>query len=94
MKPIGGLQYNMDAFTTLKPLPPSSVDTEKVYRNNPNIWEAQSIGNEMFQAVIEEKKSVREALAEWETRGNAILEQQTPDEGTQDGAAVEIKPAL
>ncbi|MGO4541075.1 ABC transporter substrate-binding protein [Paenibacillus sp. 2TAB19] len=79
LTPIGGLQYNMDAFTTLKPLPPVSSDQEKIYREKPGIWEAQSPGYELFQQVLTEEKTVKEALAEWETRGNATLEKLKTD---------------
>lgn len=74
LQPVGGLTYNIDAFTTLKPLPPSSINDEKIYREKPGVWEAQNVGYELFQAVLEDKKETKDALAEWETRGNAILE--------------------
>lgn len=86
LEPIGGLNYNVDAFTLLTPLPPSSVDMDKIYREKPGVWEAQWIGQEMFQAVIDGTKDSREALAEWETRGNAILEGQS--EMNDDGVMI------
>lgn len=95
LKPIGGLQYNMDAFTTLKPLPPTSTDAEKIYREKPGIWEAQNPGYELFQEVIKGTKTSREALAEWETRGNAVLERlkTNPNGGMEGGgAAIDVKP--
>ncbi|WP_081417484.1 ABC transporter substrate-binding protein [Paenibacillus sp. Soil522] len=94
LKPIGGLQYNMDAFTTLKPLPPTSTDAEKIYREKPGIWEAQNPGYELFQEVIKGTKTSREALAEWETRGNAVLERlkTNPNGGMEGGGgAIDIK---
>ncbi|MBH5316866.1 extracellular solute-binding protein [Paenibacillus sp. GSMTC-2017] len=78
LKPQAGLNYNIDAFTLLKPLPPT-VDEEKIFRENPNAGEAQYVGNEMFQEFLAGKKEAREALAEWETRGNAILEKPIPE---------------
>lgn len=74
LKPVGGMTYNVDAFTLLKPLPPISDNEEKIYREKPGIWDAHAIGNQLFQEVIEGKKETKAALAEWETRGNAILE--------------------
>ncbi|GKU78401.1 ABC transporter substrate-binding protein [Paenibacillus sp. L3-i20] len=74
LKPVSGLTYNIDAFTKLKPLPETSNKTDKIFRDNPNAYEAQNVGYEMFQAVIAGTKETREALAEWETKGNAILE--------------------
>ncbi|OMF22743.1 ABC transporter substrate-binding protein [Paenibacillus sp. FSL H8-0548] len=95
LTPIGGMQYNIDAFTTLKPLMPTNTDDEKIYRENPGIWEAQQPGYELFQEVINGTKSAREALTEWETRGNAVLEKiknNLPvDEGVGDGS-VDIMP--
>lgn len=93
LKPIGGLQYNMDAFTTLKPLPPSSADSEKVYREKPGIYEAQSAAYQLFQEVLEGKKEAREALAEWETQGNAVLEKlKTNPNGEMGGGVGEPRP--
>ncbi|WP_028611189.1 ABC transporter substrate-binding protein [Paenibacillus harenae] len=94
LTPIGGLQYNIDAFTTLKPLPPTSTDADKVYREKPGIWEAQSPGYELFQEVINETKTAREALAEWETRGNAVLERikANPNGDGGGGGAIDIMP--
>lgn len=73
LKPVGGMTYNIDAFTLLKPLPPSSVNEEAIYREKPGIWEARQIGYEMFQKVLDGTMETKAALAEWETRGNAIL---------------------
>ncbi|MDQ8739340.1 extracellular solute-binding protein [Paenibacillus sp. LHD-38] len=95
LTPIGGLQYNMDAFTSLKPLPPTSTDSEKIFREKPGIWEAQQPGNELFQEVIKKTKTAKEALAEWETRGNAVLERlKTNPNGGVDGGggAIDIMP--
>jgi multiple sugar transport system substrate-binding protein len=74
LKPPAGLNFNIDAFTQLKPVPPSNFDYDKLYQENPNIWQAESIGRTKFQEVLENKKTVKEALAEWETEGNAILQ--------------------
>jgi multiple sugar transport system substrate-binding protein len=96
LTPIGGMQYNLEAFTSLKPLPPSSTDSEKIYRENPGIWEAQQPGYELFQEVVKGTKTAREALAEWETKGNAVLERikNNPTGGgvTDGGGGIEIMP--
>lgn len=81
LQPVGGLQYNIDAFTMLKPLPPTTNNDDKIYQQKPNIWEAQNIGYELFQAVMDGSKDVPTALAEWETRGNAILQGQSENGG-------------
>jgi multiple sugar transport system substrate-binding protein len=85
LKPPAGLSFNLDAFTTLKPVPPANIDNEKIYRDNPNIWQVENIGRMKFQEVIEDKKTVKEALAEWETEGNAVLQNKTnPGDGVED----------
>jgi len=88
LQPIGGLQYNMDAFTTLKPIPPSNIDEDKIYRNKPGIWEAQNFGYELFQEVLNGTKETREALAEWETKGNAVLEGIPVNDGGDGGVSM------
>ncbi|REK76281.1 ABC transporter substrate-binding protein [Paenibacillus paeoniae] len=89
LKPVGGLTYNIDAFTLLKPLPPVTNMDDNIYRNKPNIWQVQGIGQEMFQEVMNGTKDVKQALAEWETRGNALLQQPAGGEG--DGT-IEVMP--
>lgn len=74
LKPAEGLTFNMDAFTTLKPLPPQSTDQEKLFREKPGIYEAQQPAYELFQEVLKDTKTAKEALAEWETKGNVALE--------------------
>lgn len=104
LKPKNGLNYNINAFTTLKPIPPQSTDTEKLMREKPGIWEAQSPGYELFQKVIKDEISAKEALQEWETKGNAVLEKlkTNPNGGVGDGGgpkpldtavSVEAEPA-
>jgi multiple sugar transport system substrate-binding protein len=74
LKPPAGLDFNIAAFTTLKPVPPSNSEMDKLYRENPNLWQAENIGRTKFQEVLEDKKTVKEALAEWETEGDAVLQ--------------------
>jgi len=102
LKPKNGMSYNIDAFTTLKPIPPQSTDTEKLMREKPGIWEAQSPGYELFQKVAKGEMSAKEALQEWETKGNAVLEKiKNNPTGNIDGGgkpmplddvAVDVKP--
>lgn len=92
LKPIGGLQYNMDAFTSLKPLPPTSTDADKLFREKPGIWEAQQPGYELFQEVLSGKKTSKEALTEWETKGNAVLERLKTNPNGSNGEGVGGKP--
>ncbi|RIX59301.1 extracellular solute-binding protein [Paenibacillus nanensis] len=91
LQPVGGMQYNIDAFTMLKPLPPTTNNDDRIYQEKPNVWEAQNIGYELFQGVMDGSKDVKEALAEWETRGNAILQGQS-EAGGDVGIPVEPLP--
>ncbi|MCU6709434.1 extracellular solute-binding protein [Paenibacillus sp. J5C_2022] len=88
LKPIAGMDYNVNAFTTLKPIPPSTVDEERIYQDNPGIWDVQNVGREMFQKVMSGEMDTRQALAEWEVRGNEIL-QRIPG---ADGGVIEPMP--
>lgn len=89
LKPVGDMTYNIDAFTMLKPLPPVTNNDEKLYREKPGIWQAQSFGYELFQEVMNGTKDIKQALAEWETKGNAALQQ--TNEGGGDGP-IDIMP--
>jgi ABC-type sugar transport system, periplasmic component len=74
LQPKGGLDYNIQAFYSLKPLPPQSLEQEKLYREIPGIWEAQQPGEQLFNEVLQGNKTIKEALAEWETKGNEVLQ--------------------
>ncbi|MFX3633419.1 MAG: ABC transporter substrate-binding protein [Candidatus Pristimantibacillus sp.] len=93
LKPKDGVDYNIAAFTTLKPIPPQTTDSEKLMREKPGIWEAQQFGYELFQQVIKGDKTAKEALQEWETKGNVVLEKlkKNPD-GANGGGAIDVKP--
>ncbi|MFS0727642.1 ABC transporter substrate-binding protein [Paenibacillus sp. 1P07SE] len=94
LKPRDGMDYNLAAFYSMEPSQPMSLEMELAYRKYPNIYEVQSLGQPLFQEVVEGKKSVQEALAEWETQGDALLQQMkaNPDasiggtEGSADGS--------
>ncbi len=71
-EPKGGLDYNMEAFFALKPQPQFLTD---MYRIVPNYWEIMQIGQRKFYEVLENEKTVEEALAEWQTEGDMLLQQ-------------------
>ncbi|MCI3920690.1 extracellular solute-binding protein [Paenibacillus sp. TRM 82003] len=79
--PKEGLAYNMEAFYKLKPAP--IQDESEVYRKYPNIYMVQSIGQQKFQEVVDGKKEVRQALKEWQTEGDAMLQQMRDDPNFQ-----------
>ncbi|HZG78749.1 MAG TPA: extracellular solute-binding protein [Paenibacillus sp.] len=77
LQPKEGLNYNIGAFYQLKPAP--IQDEMEIYRKYPNIYMVQSIGQQKFQEVLEGKKEVRQALKEWQTEGDAMLQQMRDD---------------
>lgn len=93
LKPIGGLQYNLDAFTTLKPLPPTNSNADRIFNEKPGIWNAQQPGYELFAEVLKGTKTAKEALAEWETKGNAVLEEIKNNPQGQGGGGI-ISPMM
>jgi multiple sugar transport system substrate-binding protein len=50
------------------------ADANKLYRDKPNIWTIEQIGQNILQEVITAKKTVKEALTEWQTKGNLVLQ--------------------
>jgi multiple sugar transport system substrate-binding protein len=87
--------FNIAAFYTLKPIPPSSTDMDKIYREKPGIWEATNAGNDAFNDVVKGTKTAKEALAEWETKGNAVLEKlKTNPNGGEGGGVIDDMPMI
>ncbi|RAP76617.1 ABC transporter substrate-binding protein [Paenibacillus montanisoli] len=74
LKPKDGMNYNIAAFYKLKPVPPQDITLEKLYREKPNLYQVQQIAQPLFQEVLQKKKSVDEALKEWQTKGDAMLQ--------------------
>ncbi len=76
IKPRDGMSYNVEAFTKLKPAPQlnSSLKDQELYREKPNLNMVSELGSRAYSEVIQEKKSVKEALAQWETKGNDLLQ--------------------
>ncbi|MCM3746246.1 extracellular solute-binding protein [Paenibacillus pasadenensis] len=86
IKPIDGMQYNMKAFTTLKPIPAQTDAFERIAREKPGIYEMQGIGSQIFQEVLSGKKTVDEGIKEWAVKGNALLQKlKTNPKGSMGG---------
>ncbi|WP_433745386.1 ABC transporter substrate-binding protein [Paenibacillus amylolyticus] len=79
IKPKDGLDYNIEAFYTLKPVLPPSKNLEELYQRMPNIWQVNDKGMEYFNQVLENKKTPKEALGEWAAKGNEMLEKLKKD---------------
>lgn len=87
IEPKRGEDYNVEAFTQLIP-PASGVDPlTELYRRNPEFYQVEHIGRMKLNEVMEGHKTVEEALAEWETEGNAMLQQIKENADASGGAA-------
>jgi multiple sugar transport system substrate-binding protein len=70
-----GMSYNIDAFTQVKPLiSENSYEEQKLNQERPNLYLIQQLAQTEFNKVIQNQKSVKEALAEFETQGNDLLQ--------------------
>lgn len=72
LKPKDGTEFHMEAFYNIKQAP--VTDDSKLYQDKPNIYTVNEMGNEALKQVIEGKKTVKEALKEWQTKGDMILQ--------------------
>lgn len=73
IKPKDGLDYNIQAFYKLKPVPPTSTNLDKMYQKSPGLWQINEKGMQYFDQVLDNKKTPKEALAEWAAKGNEML---------------------
>lgn len=82
-EPRAGLDYNLEAF--YYNIPARDINNYgDIYIQKPDIWQAQNIGYTKFQEVLNGNKTVEEALQEWETEGDAILQQMKENNGRID----------
>jgi len=89
IKPREGMEpFNIEAFTKMKPAPAyrSSLKEQALYREKPNLELVTQLGDRAFSEVIQGNKSVKEALEQWETKGNDLLQKiKTNPDGQIDG---------
>jgi multiple sugar transport system substrate-binding protein len=93
VKPRDGMSYNIEAFTKMKPapLPQSSQQEQELYRQKPNLNMVSEIGSRAYSDIIQDKKSVKEALEFWDTKGNDLLQKiKTKPSGGIDGFYEEL----
>jgi len=74
IKPIDGVEYNLNAFMALSPPEYSSADQE-LYEKLPDYCSVQNIGQQKLYEVLREGKDVQLALQEWEAEGQMMIEQ-------------------
>lgn len=72
IQPKDGIDFNISAFYTVKPILPSTHDEDELFGKY-SLYELYEIGRNLFQEVMDNKKGVSEALKEWETKGNQVL---------------------
>ncbi|MEK0313118.1 ABC transporter substrate-binding protein [Cohnella sp. 56] len=75
IQPQDGAAFHLEAFTKVKPYvgEASEADTE-LYRSRPNLSLISELGNYLFQDAAQGKKTIDEALTEWDTKGNELLQ--------------------
>ncbi|MBD7967681.1 extracellular solute-binding protein [Paenibacillus gallinarum] len=73
IKPKEGLDYNIGAFYALKPIPPMNMNQYQLYQKMPNLWQVDQVGQKYFKQVLDNKKTPKEALAEWQKEGDEML---------------------
>ncbi|MBB6729582.1 ABC transporter substrate-binding protein [Cohnella zeiphila] len=70
-----GMSYNIDAFTQVKPfLSSDSFKQQELQQDRPNLSYIDQLAQVEYNKVIQNQKSVKEALAEFETKGNELLQ--------------------
>ncbi|MBB6677280.1 ABC transporter substrate-binding protein [Cohnella lubricantis] len=75
IKPKDGMTYNMQAFYQLKPIPDNASDSEiQLYRERPNIGLISQLAEQSFQKALNGDMTVKEALADLQTKGNELLQ--------------------
>jgi multiple sugar transport system substrate-binding protein len=82
IKPIDGLDYNINAFTQLIPAD-NPLTTYYYSGNNELYWAIQNLGQNKFYQLLngDNDMTVEQVLAEWQTQGNALLKavKENPD---------------
>lgn len=74
IQPREGQEYNMEAFLALSP--PEFMNNEQIlWEKLPDYWSVQNIGQMKLNEVINNGKDIQLALQEWETEGQAMIQQ-------------------
>jgi multiple sugar transport system substrate-binding protein len=74
IQPREGLDFHIEAFYMVKPVPPRPYAEQMLERERPNLWMIRQIGDVLYNRVMQDQMTVEEALAEWERRGNEALQ--------------------
>ncbi|CAI6021277.1 ABC transporter substrate-binding protein [Cohnella sp. JJ-181] len=75
IQPKDGASYRIEAFTNVKANAEEiSTADQELYLKRPNLNLISELGGYLFQEAAEGKKTVDEALAEWDRKGNELLQ--------------------
>jgi multiple sugar transport system substrate-binding protein len=73
IQPQDGIAFNIGAFyNNIKQAP--LVNDNQLYQSKPNIWTIDQIGQNILHELYTGKKTVKEALTEWQTKGDLVLQ--------------------
>jgi multiple sugar transport system substrate-binding protein len=75
IKPREGMNYNAAAFYNVKPIQNSmSRKDQELFRTRPNLSLVQELADLLYNKVQQGQMTVDEALKQWESRGNDLLQ--------------------
>lgn len=80
IKPIDGLDYNINAFTQLIPAEDPNNQSFMMY-DYELYWSINNMGEVLINRVVNDDLSLEEALQQWQTMGDALLKavKENPD---------------
>lgn len=74
ISPMEGQKYNVEAFYILNPQP-IKVISEEILSKKPGLtYSINNLALPIFQSVLDGEKTVKDGLAEWEKKGNDVLD--------------------
>jgi len=73
IKPPGGTDFHIEAFYQMTPAP--QPPENQLYRTKPNLYRVQELGRNLFQQVLQGNIEIRDALKQWQTEGDSLLQQ-------------------
>lgn len=75
IKPKDGANYHIEAFTNVKAYSGDLNEADQqLYLERPNLNLVSELGGYLFQEAADGKKTIDEALAEWDRKGNELLQ--------------------
>jgi multiple sugar transport system substrate-binding protein len=92
IQPRDGQNYNIKALYSIKPVPFNEMN--KLYREKPYIGQVQSMGFNYFKQAMDGTKGIRDSLKEWQTAGDAALQQMKDNPNAQFNMGMGMKSAV